>query len=232
MITVLQRDCVTYLKETEKRFPLIIADPPYNIGESYETYIDKQSQPDFVRFTTEWVGHCWERCSGVMCLIGPDSLAKFFIALEYPMGLHAIDWIVWHFTFGQTTTKKFVKSKIHILVYSKVSKPTWNAEAVGVPTWRHLNGDSRSAKSWKVPDDVWDIPRVVGNSPERRAFSPNQLPLELVSRLVRAYSNLGDTVFDPFCGSGTTAIACKQLQRACVTTDICPNVVKEVRNIV
>lgn len=62
--------------------------------------------------------------------------------------------------------------------------------------------------------DVWsDIEFYFGRN-ER--IHPTQKPLELIERIVRASSNPGDLVLDPFMGSGTTAIACSNLARNCV----------------
>lgn len=51
-------------------------------------------------------------------------------------------------------------------------------------------------------------------------------PLSLIERLVRIYTNIGDTILDPFCGSGTTLQACKNLARNSVGIDISPEWVK------
>ena len=66
--------------------------------------------------------------------------------------------------------------------------------------------------------DVWDIPALRGNQPEATGF-PTQKPLALVERIIRASSNTGDIVLDPFCGSGTTAIAAEKLGRQWLMMD-------------
>jgi DNA modification methylase len=55
-------------------------------------------------------------------------------------------------------------------------------------------------------DSVWDIPNVKSNHPEK-SIHPCQFPVALIWRLILALTNEGDTVFDPFLGVGTTAIA-------------------------
>jgi tRNA/tmRNA/rRNA uracil-C5-methylase (TrmA/RlmC/RlmD family) len=58
---------------------------------------------------------------------------------------------------------------------------------------------------------------------------PTQKPVQLVRYLVEAYTNEGDTVFDPFVGSGTTAIACQQLKRHFIAVERNPEYVAIAR---
>jgi DNA modification methylase len=77
--------------------------------------------------------------------------------------------------------------------------------------------------------DVWDIPALRGNQPETTGY-PTQKPLALYERIIRASSNPGDVVLDPFCGCATTPIAAERLGRQWIGMDIwngAYNVVKE-----
>ena len=88
----------------------------------------------------------------------------------------------------------------------------------------------------RLPGTVWGIPsdgpnwgRIQGNNSERRGDHPNQLPEAYLERLIRAYTNEGDRILDPFAGSGTTAVVSKALGRHCVTIDISPSTCRSVR---
>jgi site-specific DNA-methyltransferase (adenine-specific) len=59
---------------------------------------------------------------------------------------------------------------------------------------------------------VWRIPSVPRRE-KRHGYHPTQKPLRLLRRALLASSREGDLVFDPFCGSGTTAVAAKELGR-------------------
>jgi site-specific DNA-methyltransferase (adenine-specific) len=86
------------------------------------------------------------------------------------------------------------------------------------------------SKNWEVENDkiyskgkqmrsVWSIP----STPKREKLEgnhPTQKPLELLRRLVAMCTNEGDTVLDPFCGSGTTGVACVLLQRNFIGIDL------------
>ena len=68
--------------------------------------------------------------------------------------------------------------------------------------------------------DWWsDIPRIANTSPERLGY-PTQKPLALLERIIRASSNEGDVVLDPFCGCGTAVHAAQKLGRRWVGIDI------------
>lgn len=77
---------------------------------------------------------------------------------------------------------------------------------------RELNGG-------KQMKDVW-ITSTTNNSEKRFGKHPSQKPLALVRRMILAASNEGDTVLDPFMGSGTTVVAAKQLNRVAIGVDI------------
>ncbi len=76
--------------------------------------------------------------------------------------------------------------------------------------------DLKNGNACRALSNVWtDIPPLVPWSRERVAH-PTQKPLFLMDRIIRVFSNEGDTVLDPFLGSGTTAVACGRLNRDCV----------------
>lgn len=67
--------------------------------------------------------------------------------------------------------------------------------------------------------DVWEIPALRGNQPEAQGY-PTQKPEALLERIVKASSNAGDLVLDPFCGCGTTGVAAVNLERRFVGIDV------------
>ena len=73
-----------------------------------------------------------------------------------------------------------------------------------------------------------DTRRLEANSKERMGY-PTQKPLALLDRLIRASSNEGDTVLDPFCGCATACVAADRLDRKWVGIDLSPLAAKLVR---
>lgn len=91
---------------------------------------------------------------------------------------------------------------------------------------RDENGEIVAAKEKKgVPiSDVWDIPFLNPKAKERTGY-PTQKPIELLERIIEISTDKGDTVLDPFCGSGTTLVSAKLQERKFIGIDISPEAV-------
>ncbi len=84
------------------------------------------------------------------------------------------------------------------------------------------------ANPGQVPPDVWtDIPPVNSQAKERTGY-PTQKPIALLDRIIRASSNEGDMVLDPFCGCATALVAAARLGRQWAGIDLSPLAVKLV----
>ena len=81
-------------------------------------------------------------------------------------------------------------------------------------------GPEKAARG-KTPTDVWWHTIVPTNGPERTGY-PTQKPLALLDRIIRASSNPGDMVLDPFCGCATTCIAAEKAGRQWAGIDLSP----------
>ena len=83
-----------------------------------------------------------------------------------------------------------------------------------------------AASPGQVPPDVWtDIPPVNSQARERTGY-PTQKPLALLDRIIRASSNPGDMVLDPFCGCATALVAAERIGRKWAGIDLSPLAVK------
>lgn len=212
-------DCIEVLGKVKEPFAdLIFADPPFNIGYQYDKYVDKVKGQKYIAWTKDWMSTCkkvLKPCGSFYIAIGDDYAANVKrIADE--LGLIMRNWIIWHYTFGQQTKDKFARSHTHIFYFVIDKKNfTFNDHAVRVPSDRQLiYNDKRANPAGKMPDDVWmEYPRVCGTFKERVGWHPCQMPEGLLRRIISVSSNPNDCVLDPFCGSGTTAVAAKQLDR-------------------
>ena len=83
-----------------------------------------------------------------------------------------------------------------------------------------------SHESKGVPvQNLWDDVYFISRSEKNKRKYPTQKPLKLLQRIIKASSESGGWVLDPFCGSGTTAIAAMKLCRNCVTMDVNPDAI-------
>jgi site-specific DNA-methyltransferase (adenine-specific) len=222
-------------------FSLVFADPPFNIGHGYQGYFDRRD--DFEQFTEEWISAAWAATDGVLCLHGPDRLADLYILTAAKLGFLSdrIAWVNWHYRFGQCNRGNWIDSRCHLMVFAKSKPHTWNPDSVLVDSDRaskyadkrineHERGGSRLPFTvWGVAGDGPNWGRVQGTSYERWQGHPNQLPEKYLERILLAYTNPGDRVLDPFCGSGTTAVVAAALGRRCTTIDVAPESISSAR---
>jgi len=254
MVELYCGDCrtLTPFLSIRERFDLAFLDPPFNIGQDYKEYDDRKKLEEYVQLVGEAMVVAWQSLAptGILCLHGPDKLIEIWLMcinehLGQEMGNSRIAWVNWHYRFGQNTRANWVDSRCHCLIYAKdVENYTWNPEDVLVQSDRVEYGDKRIHETenggLRVPGTTWGVPsdgpywgRVQGNNQERCKDCPNQLPELYLARLLKAYTNPGDSVLDQFGGSGTTAVVAKALNRRCSIIELgaetCQGIVERVR---
>ncbi len=84
-------------------------------------------------------------------------------------------------------------------------------------------------KGFQPDEDTWYFPRVCGTFKQRARWHGCQMPEQLLGRIVRACSNAGDLVLDPFTGSGTTLVVAKKLGRRWIGFELSPNYLAKVQ---
>lgn len=196
---------------------LIFADPPYNIGIDYGGGAKKDllSPEQYYDWCNSWLFQAARLLTpdgAIFLLTAAEHLADCEMILrgaEEVPGLHRRNVIVWHETFGNHTAGNFTDCWRPILYYTRdPDNFVWHGDEIVIPSDRQTKyNDARADAAGKVPTNVWQFPRVADNHPERVPGFPTQLPLALVERIVKVASDPGDTVMDPFTGSGTTAVA-------------------------
>jgi site-specific DNA-methyltransferase (adenine-specific) len=213
-----------HVRDDHGQARLIFADPPYNIGIEYgEHHDDSMDDAQFVDWCLSWTRLACDCMTddGSLWLMINDEYAADFVMNARDCGLHMRAWIKWYETFGVNCSNNFNRTSRHILYFvMDEDNFVFNETEVLRPSDRQTKyGDSRAQSSGKILDDVWQIPRLTGTSSERLPDFPTQLPLDLVSRIVRVASEPGDLVVDPFNGSGTTGVAAIMGQRRYVGID-------------
>jgi DNA modification methylase len=140
--------------------------------------------------------------------------------------------IIWTYHGPSPIRKAFNRKHDTILAYTKSKRYTFNADAVRVAydpnTYKTFESSSKAGfgktpdlDRGKVPEDWWYFPVVARLHSERTGY-PTQKPEALLERILKASSNPSDLVFDPFCGSGTTAVVASRLARRWIVCDSNP----------
>jgi len=229
---IIQGDCVEILAKVRKPFAdLIFADPPFNIGYKYDVYEDRKAYGEYYAWTKRWMEVCAEKAlkptGSFWIAIGDDYGAEVRI-IARESGLHLRNWVIWHYTFGQNTKRKFARSHTHLFYFVKDPKEfTFNDMPVRIPSARQTTyADRRANPKGKLPDDVWSFSRLCGTFNERVGWHPCQMPERVLERIVKASSDPDDLVLDPFSGSGTTCVVAAGLGREYLGIDLSAEYVK------
>ena len=147
---------------------------------------------------------------------------------------HFQNELIWNYSWGMRTDKRWNRKHDVILFYAKSHKFTFNAQSVleerqiSKSTLKRLQykgalitdgNKGRGKEKLALPSDVFYVPTINGMAKERTGY-PTQKPLALYERVVKASSNEGDMVLDPFAGCATTCVAAERLKRQWTGIDI------------
>ena len=144
----------------------------------------------------------------------PDRGAKYLI-----------NEIIWCYRTGGASKRHFSKKHDTILCYSKdKSTYTYNLEKERIyyekPFFTTPKDKNGRYYADVLPVDWWTKEKPVINMSKESIGYPTQKPIALLERIIKASSNEGDVVLDPFCGSGTTCVAAKKLNRQYIGIDM------------
>lgn len=209
-------DCLKVMRDLSP-VKCIFADPPDGIGLDYDEFDDKPSTREYESSLWCWLDAFTAKAEIVWFSFNARWTAAFGSHVHYWLSRNT-DWqfkpCVQVFTFGQHSHTDLGNNH----------RPLWRLmrkdaklypDQIRVPSWRQENGDKRADPRGRVPGDVFDFTRVTGNSHQRRTWHPTQLNEGLVERCILMSTKEGESVLDPFAGTGTTLRVCKRLNRPC-----------------
>jgi len=213
---------------------LTVTSPPYNLGKSYESKIELQQYlapyEEFIaelhRVTSDDGSVCWQVGNHVNDgAVTPLDI--HFFPLFQRAGFVLKNRIIWHFRHGLHAKHRLSGRYEVILWFSKSQDPLFRLDNIRIPSLypgkRAFKGKNKGKPTGnplgKNPSDywpdialqewescIWDFPNVKANHPEK-SVHPCQFPVELAQRCIRAMTEPGHLVFDPFVGVGSSAIA-------------------------
>jgi len=204
---------------------LVFTSPPYNIGISYDVYNDNQPWDEYYEWCKEWLKELFRvlKDDGRCCIVHYLSLGKAnnrhsplmeinHIALDLGYKHHGLA-IWWDITLTKLTawgswlsaSAPYINSPFEgiLIMY----KDKWKKKSKGKTSISKEEFMEACSGIWKIP-------------PERKRKHPAPFPVALAERAIKLLSYEGDIVFDPFCGSGTTLVAAKKLNRSYIGMDI------------
>jgi len=207
---------------------LIIADPPYNLGKDYGNNHDLKAFDDYLMFSRQWLSEAFrvlKKTGTLYVFMGVRFISYFYDIMDRELSMLFNSWITWHYTQGMGRKTGFSPRHDDILMFNKTPKFKFNLDNVRIPQkyYRERN-NMRGAN----PGDVWQFSHVHYCN-ENRQNHPTQKPEGLMERMVLASSDKGDSILDPFAGSGTTLRVCQQSDRNCIAFEINPDYVRMIK---
>lgn len=215
---IYQGDCMELLAELPRGcLPLTVTSPPYNIGKSYEEVLDVE---EYLDWCANWIQQIYDATSesGAFWLnLGYLSVPKRAKAIPIPYLLwdrvpfFLLQEVVWNYGAGVAARKSFSPRNEKFLWYVKnENEYVFNLDDVRDPNVKYpnqkKNGKLKCNPLGKNPTDVWHFPKVTSGanrSSRERMPHPAQFPMAVIERIIKASSNAGDLILDPFVGSGS-----------------------------
>ena len=211
----------------ENSIDLIVTSPPYNVDIKYNSHNDALSYDDYLSFTREWLSRCYKflKDDGRFCLNipldknkgGQQSVYADITNIAKQIGFKYHSTIIWNeqnisrrTAWGSwlSAAAPYVIAPVEVIVV--LYKKYWKKNSSN----RRSDMTKREFVEWT--NGVWSF---MGES-KKRVGHPAPFPVELPKRCIKLFSFVGDTILDPFLGSGTTLLACLQTNRIGIGVDI------------
>lgn len=238
MNSIYNLDYKNFIEKLEnKSIDLLLTDPPYNMKKAeWDTF---KSHEQFLNFTYDWINRIIPKLkdSASVYIFNTPFNSAYIMQHLVEKGLLFQNWITWDKRDGMNYSKKrFTHGQETILFFTVSDKYTFNFDDIRVPyeSTERINhaktkGILKNGKRWfpnpngRLVSEVWHFSshrhkcKINGKIQKMPHVTPK--PLDMIERIIKASSNNGDVVVDPFVGSGTTAIAAKKLKRNFVVND-------------
>ena len=210
----------------KESFDLIITSPPYNVGIDYDTHQDEMSYKDYLEFSYKWLENCfyWSKTSTRLCLNVPLDKNKggaHPVAADITKTAQKAGWkykntiiwaennisrrTAWGSWMSASSPNIIAPVEVIILLY----KEQWKKTYKGV-------SDISREEFIKWTNGLWEF----NGESKKRIGHPAPFPRELPKRCIKFFSYVGDVIFDPFAGSGTTLIEAFLNGRNAIGVDI------------
>ena len=218
----------------EKFVDLLFIDPPYNLTKKFnEVSFKSMNLNQYEEWFESWFVKILmilkDTASVYICGDWKSSQAILNIGMKY---LKVQNRITWEREKGRGAKRNWKNCSEDIWFFTKSSKYTFNINDVKLrrKVLAPYRDESGVPKDWKntgeenyrdtFPSNIWsDISVPFWSMPENTDH-PTQKPEKLLAKIILASSNEGDVVFDPFLGSGTTAVVASKLKRKYVGIEV------------
>lgn len=227
--TIIQGDAVV---NCVGRFAdVTFADIPDNLGLNYEGVDDNLPPREYENQVVAWLLACLKTAP---CLWWSFN-ARYTVLMGHIVYRYLANFEEWNckpcvqtFTFGRYNPNHLGNNHRPLWLFWRDGHQFY-PDQIRVTSARQRMGDKRANPGGRVPGDVFDFPRVVGNSRQRRKWHPTQLNEGLVERCLLFSCKPAGKVLDPFAGTGTTGRVCQSLGLRCTLIEKSPAFVSKLK---
>ena len=230
-ILIYKDDILTTTTIPENSIDLIITSPPYNVDIHYNSNGDNLSYEDYLEFTEKWIKKCFNLAKSEGRLLlnipldknkgGQKSVGADITQIAKKVGWKYHSTIIWNEgnISRRTAWGSFMSASAPYVI-----APVELILVLYKDSWKKT-GESRENDITKKEFIDWTngIWTFNGQSKKGAGGHPAPFPVELPRRCIKLFSFVGDTVLDPFLGSGSTLIASSLHNRKGIGVDIDKN---------
>jgi len=206
---------------------LIVTSPPYNVDVKYGNYDDGIPYDEYLIFTEKWLTRCrdFAKNDGRLCLNipldknkgGQQSVCADITSVAKKVGWKYHATIIWN---EQNISRRTAWGSWLSASAPFVIAPVEAIVVLYKEKWRKTSGSRKSDinrdEFIEWTNGVWTF----SGESKSKIGHPAPFPVELPRRCIKLFSFVGDTVLDPFLGSGTTLVACMETGRVGIGVEV------------
>ena len=208
---------------------LIVTSPPYNVDIQYNSHNDKVTYEEYLAFSESWMTRCltWLKSDGRFCLNipldknkgGQQSVGADLTTIAKKIGFSYHSTIIWNegnisrrTAWGSwaSASAPYVIAPVELIVV--LYKDSWKKSSGS------RNSDITKEEFMEWTNGLWTF----NGEKKKKIGHPAPFPVELPVRCQKLFSFVGDTILDPFMGSGSTLVAAIQCNRKGIGIEIDP----------
>jgi len=240
-LRILNSDFLKVRAIEKESIDLTVTSPPYGVNIKYGNYDDSIPYSEFLSFNGKWLKKCFElaKPDGRLCLNipldknkgGQQSVYADIVRVSKDVGWKYHTTIIWNeqnisrrTAWGSwlSASAPFVISPVEVILV--MYKTTWKKTSGS----RISDISREDFMSWTNGFWEFDGEREPASTPvwnfsgesKKKVGHPAPFPVELPRRCIKMFSYVGDTILDPFMGSGSTLIACHKTNRRGIGVEV------------